>query len=381
MPSLAPHTDAVPSSRIRRIYEIASGFTTPYIALHVGEPVARIAPHIAEAAKATWDADETNYTPNGGIPDLRRAVATWLTGFGREIAPEQVWTTNGGTQALYQAVGLVVEPGDEVLVPDPGYTTFTMSTVYHSAVPVPYALRPEADFMPEIERLEALVTPRTRAIIVNSPSNPLGTVLDEEQARAMLDFARRHDLWVISDEVYERLTWGVPHVSLLALDTDDRVMGVFSTSKTYAMTGIRVGFLVVPPGHSRTLGAIQEAVISCINVPAQRAAIAAITGDQAHVDAEMAHYEGNLAAAREVLIEKRLHFREPKGAFYLWIDVSHASGGDVLTWCERFLLEQSVAVAPGSAFGAAGEGWIRVCYAGDRQELLEGLSRLPALSA
>lgn len=377
MPSLAPHTDAVPSSRIRRIHEIATALTTPYISLHVGEPVARIAPHIAEAAKATWDADETDYTANGGIWPLRAAVAEWLTGFGRRIDPEQVWVTNGGTQALYQAIGMVIEPGDEVLVPDPGYTTFTMSTMYHSGVAVPYALRAEAEFMPEIDRLEQLVTSRTRAIIVNSPSNPLGTVLDEQQARAILDFARRHDLWVISDEVYERLTWGVPHVSLLALDTDDRVMGVFSTSKTYAMTGIRVGFLVVPPGHSRTLGAIQEAVISCINVPAQRAALAAITGDQSHVEAEMAHYEGNLEAASEVLRAKGLHFREPQGAFYLWIDMSHVSDGDILAWCERFLLERGVSVAPGSAFGAAGEGWIRVCYAGDRQELLEGLSRLP----
>ncbi len=253
-----------------------------------------------------------------------------------------------------------------------------MGARYHSAVPVPYALRVEAGFQPELDVLESLITPRTRAILVNSPSNPLGTVVDEELALGILDLARRYDLWVISDEVYERLTWGRPHVSLTALDTEERVLGVFSFSKTFAMTGIRVGVLVAPMSFERTLRAIQESTISCVNEPAQFAAIAALTGPQEHIDTARAHYLANYEAGRAILDAKGLRHVEPGGAFYFWIDVSHASGGDVAKWCIDLLHERRVAVAPGSAFGASGEGWIRVCFAGEREGLLAGLEALPA---
>jgi len=380
MPEIAATAASVPESLIRRVHELALGLGRDYIALHIGEPRTPVAPHIIAAASAAWGRDDTDYAPNGGIRPLREAAAAWLGGFGRPIAPEQVWVTNGATQALHQAIGLAAGPGEEVLVPDPGYTTFTMSTRYHGAVPVPYALRPETGFGWEVDRLDALVTPRTRAIIVNSPSNPLGTVLDESGARELLDWARRRDLWVISDEVYERFTWGGPHVSLTGLDTDDRVLGAFSTSKTYAMTGIRIGLLVTPPGWSSTMGALQEAVVSCIDVPGQWAAVAAIGGDQEHVANARTRYREHLAAARAVLAEKGYASLAPGGAFYLWVDVREAArDGDDVAWCDRMLLEHGVAIAPGSAFGSQGRGWVRVCCAGDREALLEGLGRLPAV--
>jgi aspartate aminotransferase len=246
------------------------------------------------------------------------------------------------------------------------------------ATPVPYPLRPERGFHPDLDELDALVGPRTRAIIVNSPSNPLGSTFDRTTLEAILDLARRHDLWVISDEVYERFTWGAPHVSMQALDADGRVLTVFSTSKTYAMTGARVGWLVTPPGWRPTMLRVQESLVSCVDAPSQRAAAAAISGDQQDVERAAARYRDNLAAATSELDARGLRYLPPTGAFYLWIDVSHATHGDVATWCERFLDEAGVAVAPGSAFGASGEGWIRVCVASDRSSLLEGLRRLPA---
>lgn len=156
---------------------------------------------------------------------------------------------------------------DEVLIPDPGYTTFTMTARMLQVEPVPYPLRADHGFIPQREELDRLVTERTRAIIVNSPSNPLGTVFDEPTLRELLDFAQRHDLWVISDEVYEYFTWAVPHLSIAAFDQDDRVFSVFSLSKTYAMTGARVGYLVTPPGMSSIMRTVQEATIR----PARRA--------------------------------------------------------------------------------------------------------------
>lgn len=377
MPSLAQHMLSVPGSGIRRIYEIALRLDD-VLMLAVGEPDVPVAPHIAAAAVSAWEADETNYTANGGIQPLREAIAAKLArDNGIHVDTEQVWVTAGATQGLYQAMALTLGPGDEVLLPDPGYTTFTMNARMIEAVPVPYPLRPESGFMPDIAELERLVTDRTRVIIVNSPSNPLGTVFPREVLVELLDFARRHDLWVISDEVYEAFTWAGDHVSMASLDTDDRVFSVFSLSKTYAMTGVRVGYLVTPPGLASTMRTVQEASISCVNAPGQFAGVAAITGDQSAVSVAREHYRDNLAAATQLLGERGIRYLTPGGAFYLWVDVSFASGGDVADWAEGFLLDQKVAVAPGNAFGRSGEGWIRVCLAAQRSTLLEGLRRLP----
>ena len=378
MPFLAPHIPLVPASGIRRIFNLAlqlDGITS----LAVGEPDVPVAPHIAAAAKQAWDDDETNYTDNGGIPALRAAIVEKLA---REnsirVDVEQVWVTVGASQGLHQAMHLLLAAGDEVLVPDPGYTTLTMSARMIDATPVPYSLKPENGFLPTIEELERLVTDRTRVLIVNSPSNPLGTVIPKANLQELLDFARRHDLWVISDEVYEYFTWAEPHVSIASLDRDGRVFTAFSLSKTYAMTGIRVGYLVTPPGLAETMRTVQEASISCVDTPAQYAAIAAITGDHSHVVAAREHYRENIVLATELLDKRGIRYLQPNGAFYLWIDVSHATGGDVASWAETFLVYNRVAVAPGSAFGRSGEGWIRICLAASADDIVTGLSRLPA---
>lgn len=377
MPSLASHIAAVPGSGIRRIYEIALRLDG-VISLAVGEPDVAVAPHIAAAAKAAWDADLTNYTANGGIPALRAAIVDKLArDNGVTVDTEQVWVTVGATQGLHQAMALTLDSGDEVLVPDPGYTTFTMNARMLEAVPVPYPMRAESGFMPDVAELEALVTDRTRVLILNSPSNPLGTIFPEALLRELLAFARRHDLWVISDEVYEAFTWGEPHVSVASLDEDDRVFSVFSLSKTYAMTGVRIGYLVTPPGMADTMRTVQEASISCASEPGQYAALAAITGPQDHVVEAREHYRRNLATATALLDSRGIRYLVPGGTFYLWIDVSHASGGDVAGWAEAFLRQERVSVAPGSAFGRSGEGWIRVSLASAEAELLEGLGRLP----
>jgi len=381
MPSLAPHIETVPPSGIRRVYEIA-GQLEGVNYLVVGEPDVPVAPHIAEAAKRAWDADETNYTANAGIPQLRSAIVDKLA---REnnlhVEVEQVCVTVGATQGLHQAMSILLAAGDEVLVPDPGYTTFTMNARMIDAHPVPYSLRPERGFLPDLDELETIVTDRTRVLIVNSPSNPLGVVFDEQTLRALLDFAKRHDLWIISDEVYEYFTWDEPHISIASLDEDDRVFSVFSLSKTYAMTGIRVGYLVTPVGFAPILRTVQEASVSCVNTPAQYAAVAAITGDHTHVADAKAHYRANLDAATALLDSRGIRYLPPRGTFYLWVDMSHATGGDVAAWAERFLIAERVAVAPGSAFGRAGEGWIRVCVAAAQADILDGLSKLPAVAA
>ena len=377
MPQLAPHIDSVPGSGIRAIHEIAIQLDD-VIMLAVGEPDRDVAPHIAAAATEAWQGGQTHYTANAGIPPLREAIRAKLARDNDvHVQTEQVWVTVGATQALHQAMALTLTAGDEVLVPDPGYTTFTMNARMLDAVPVPYSLLPEHGFLPDLAQLETLISDRTRVLIVNSPSNPLGVVFPRETLQALLDFAERHDLWIISDEVYEAFHYGADHVSIASLGGVDRIFSAFSLSKTYAMTGVRVGYLVTPPGFTATMRTVQEAAISCVAAPDQFAAIAAIDGPQDAVAEASRHYRGNYEAAVAVLDDLGIRHHVPHGAFYLWIDVSHASGGDVAGWAQRFLLEQKVAVAPGSAFGRSGEGWMRVCLAATRDDIVTALGRLP----
>lgn len=376
MPRPSPLAQSVPPSGIRRIFELAQTLDD-VIALSVGEPEVAVAPHVLAAGADAWEQDVTNYTANSGIAPLRAALAAKLASFnGYTGGADHVHVTAGGSQALHLAMTLTLSPGDEILIPDPGYSTFAMAPRLVGAVPVPYTLTVADAFVPDVDRLDSLVSERTRVLLVNSPSNPLGVVYPPEVVDALVAFARRHDLWIISDEVYEYLTFGVPFTSVLAA-APERTVGVFSLSKTYALTGARVGYLVTPPPLTPLFGPANEAIVSCVNAPAQYAALAAVTGPQDAVEAARATYAANLAAARELLDARGIPYLRSDGAFYLWIDVSHASGGDVSSWAERFLVAERVAVAPGSAFGAAGEGWVRVCYAGRVEPLLTGLSRLP----
>lgn len=380
MPSITDTIRSVPASGIRRIFELASELDG-VIPLCVGEPMLPVARHILEAGARAWDDDVTGYTPNSGLTALRTAIVEKLgRDNGYAVDRDQVHVTAGGAQALHVAMTFTLETGDEVLIPDPGYATFAMTPRLLGATPVPYVLRVENGFVPDIAELESLITSRTRVLLVNTPSNPLGVVFPRDTVQALVDFAARHDLWIISDEVYEYLTFEPGFTSFAAVDTDDRVFGVYSVSKTYALTGARIGYLVTPAGMSERFRAAQETIVSCVNTPAQIAAIAAIEGDQEHLVAAREHYAGNLAAACAVLDELGIRYHRPAGAFYLWIDVAHASHGDVASWAETFLLDQRVAVAPGTAFGASGEGWVRVSFAGERAQLLAALARFPSFA-
>lgn len=378
MPALSQSAQHIPESGIRRIFELSLELDD-VIPLSVGEPGMPVPEHVLEAGARAFRDGFTQYTANSGIMPLRTALAKKVTEFNNyPVDPSQVHVGAGGSNSLHMAMNLTLGEGDEILVPDPGYATFFMTPVTLGAKPVGYQLRPSHGFIPQIADLEAVVTDRTRALLINSPSNPLGVVFDREVLTQLLDFAASHDLWVISDEVYEYLTFDTEFVSPASLDSDNRVLSVYSLSKTYGLTGGRVGYLVTPPGLATIVGSLQEGDVSCVNTPAQYAALAAIEGPQDSVAEAVAHYRLNLTRAREVLDSKGLEYVTPRGAFYMFINVSHATDGDVASWAEHFLLEHKVALAPGNAFGQHGEGWVRVCIAGDTELVVEGLSRLPA---
>ncbi|MFF1828149.1 pyridoxal phosphate-dependent aminotransferase [Paenarthrobacter sp. NPDC058040] len=382
MPELAEHVCDVPVNQIREITEAA--WATPgAIVLSIGEPGFPLARHVLDAGIACLDRDETNYTPNAGIPALREAFASRFRAQQQvDIQAERVYVVDGAQQGLHFVMSMLLSAGDEILIPNPGYPTFAMTSHLLHAVPVQYPLYPENDFQPHIEDIEALITPRTRVLMLNSPSNPLGAVISEKATRQLVELAEKHDLWIISDECYEAFTFDVPHVSPARFDSTlpgkARVFTSLTLSKTYGLTGLRIGALICPPGLEKTMNNVMESIVSCVASPSQYAALAALTGPQDYVDAAREHYRGNRDAASAILADKGIPFLGAQGAFYLWADVSHVSGGDVRAWVRAFLAESGVAFAPGTAFGSIGEGWIRIALCGGQAELLDGVRRLPA---
>lgn len=282
----------------------------------------------------------------------------------------------GGMQALHASLSATVAAGDEVLIPDPGWPNFAMVVGLLQARVRRYPLRPENGFLPDLDELATLVTPRTRAIIANSPSNPLGAVLDAARAEALCRFADAHDLWLVSDECYDAITFEVAHASPGAWDEQGRVISCFSFSKTYAMTGMRVGYLVAPEAVVATAAKLQEPLIACVNAPAQHAALAALEGPQDFVETMRRTYRERRDAATALLDEAGVGYQRPQGAFYLWVDARDRCDGDVGRWALELLRSQGVAVAPGTTFGPAGEGWARVSLATETEDLLEGLRRI-----
>ena len=376
MPSIAKHIEQLPSNQIREITQAA--WATPNaIVLSIGEPAFPVPRHILDAGMAALDRDDTNYTPNEGIAPLRRSFAEW---FGRrnrmDVTQHRVYVTAGAQQGLHLAMSMLLDAGDEVLIPNPGYPTFAMTAQLVHARPVSYPLRPENGFQPHISDLEELVSSRTRLLVLNSPSNPLGADFSEELTRDLVRFAQRHDLWILSDECYEAFTYGVPHVSPARFDAT-RVLTSLTLSKTFGLTGLRIGALVLPEGLGAEFNAVMESIVSCVGAAQQYAAIAALTGPTDYVETAAHHYRSNRDAAAAELSSLNIKYLEAQGAFYLWADMSHATGGDVRSWVRTFLAEQGVAVAPGTAFGSQGEGWIRIALCTDRESLLTGVSRLP----
>jgi aspartate aminotransferase len=378
MPSLAASAASLPRSGIRRVMDLAWAMPDPVIGLHVGEPSFVPPAHVVAAAQAAYAAGDTHYVPNAGVTALRAALAAKLARRnGLDVTTEQVVVSAGGAQALHLAFTLTATAGDEVLLPDPGWPNFAMGVALVQATPVPYPLHPANGFLPDLDELQSLVTPRTRAIVVNTPSNPLGTVLESRLVADLVAFAERNDLWLISDECYDALTFDAEHVSAGRFDTGGRVLSAFSFSKSYAMTGVRVGYLVAPDESVGEVAAkLQEPLVACVNAPAQWAAVAALEGPQDAVAAMRDTYRERRDAAVKQLEADGIGHVVPQGAFYLWVDVRDRCGGDVGTWALGLLRAQHVAVAPGTAFGAQGEGWVRVSLAADSDALLEGLRRL-----
>lgn len=373
MPALSQMVVDLKRSGIREIMDLA-GAMEDVVHLEVGEPLFVTPPHIISAALEAAQSGFTKYTPNKGLLSLRRIIAERVQDdYGLSVTPEGIVVTVGGVGAVATAVRALVDHGDEVLIPDPGWPNYESIICCAGALPKRYPLLPEHGFLPTVKTLEQVITPKTKIIILNSPSNPLGVVMPPELVQELVNLAERRDLYIISDEVYDKIIFDGCHTSALSFDTDGRVIGVFSFSKTYAMTGWRVGYAVAPQPVADQITKLQEAYVSCASSVSQKAAEAALLSSQDCVETMRRTYADNLAAAREVLDRFGIDYQLSRGAFYLWIDVK---SGDSAAFAKDFLTEQKVAVAPGTTFGPSGRRYIRISLASNRETIQEGLRRL-----
>jgi aspartate aminotransferase len=375
--------------QIREVLLRAQAAGARVIRFESGDPSFSVAPHVLEAISAAAASGKTHYVPNDGIPELRRALAEKLrrkNGID-DVQPNDVFVTNGAMHALHIVFGALLNPGDEVIIPDPMWTEVAENIRLAGGVPVRVPVRAVTDYVYDPENIAALITPATRAIFINTPHNPTGAVASRDALEAIVALARENDLWVVSDEAYEDVLYepAVHHsAAALAGDWADRVVSIFSFSKSHAMAGLRTGYVVTRAAVLQDrIQKLLRCTINGVNSLAQWGALAAITGDQSHLPAMRAEYRKRrdilLAALEDV---PGIRPFTPRGAFYLWADldpgiyprlgVSDAGG------LSEHLAALGIGSAPGDAFGVECADAIRFAFSCATPMVVEGAYMLRA---
>jgi aminotransferase len=376
---MASRLGKIKPSGIRHLFSLAHNMPD-VINLGIGEPDFVPPPHVLEAVKQALDSGKTHYTLTTGISELREALAKKAKReYGLTYNPEtEILITVGGTQAIFLALMALTNPGDEVLIPDPGFVCYQPSVLIAGGTPIPMPALEENEFKLNADVVMSHVTDRSRIMIVNSPNNPTGAVFSYDDLASLAKLAVERDLIVISDEVYERITYdGVKHYCLASFpEMRERTLVVGSFSKTYAMTGFRIGYVFGPEKLITPLILAHQFSVACVSGPAQYAAVAALEGPQSFVNDMVAKFD-----RRRRLLYERLNEIEgfscklPKGAFYAFANVKEF--GEPSESLAAFLLSKGkVVTVPGSAFGGYGEGYLRFSYANAYDKIKEALDRI-----
>ncbi len=365
--------ERMPRSGIRVIMDLAAEMDR-VIHMELGEPNFQTPEHIMDAGCKAIRDGYTKYTANTGFKSLRKAVLEKISNDGINIDFEQIGISPGSVFALVQALMACTNSGDEVLLPDPGWPNYYMQIVATDRVPVFYPLREENNFEPQIADLELLVTNRTKALLINTPSNPTGSVFSRNTVEELVAFVKKHDICLISDEVYDKIVFDQEHVSPLSLDPNGHVISIFGVSKSYAMTGWRVGYYSAPTVLASQMNKLLEPYVSCASAVSQKAAEAALRGPQDCVSRMVKTYEKHRNLIIDILTQKGFEFSRPRGAFYLLVDVS-AAGMDSYSFSHELLAEKAVATAPGLAFGKDSDKYIRFSFCASHDDIEEGVAR------
>ena len=348
------------------------------IHLHLGEPDFDTPPNIVEAAARALADGQTHYAPPPGVPAFREAIAAdFSRRRGVEVTPDRVVVTPGAKPVMAFLMMALVGPGDEVIVPDPGFPIYESMTRFMGATPVPIPLKPERDFRLDLDELRSLITPRTRLLVFNSPQNPTGAVMTRSDIEGIAAIAMAHDLVVLADEIYSRILYEGEHVSILSVEgMDERTVVLDGLSKTYAMTGWRLGWGILPKPLVPIFERLLINTVSCTATYAQFAGAEALTGPQDAVEAMVSE----LRARRELIVAglnalPGITAPMPHGAFYAFPDVS-GTGLTGRTFADRILMEAGVSVLSGTAFGQQGVDSLRVSYANSQENLRQALTRI-----
>lgn len=368
----APAAQAVAHSGIREIVDLVlASPARDVVRLELGEPGFATPTHIVEAGAAALH--RAGYAPSAGRAALRAALSDRLARVhGLSVDPAEVVVTQGGVQACAVTFAALLEPGDEVLVPDPAWPNYELQVTMLGGRPVRYPLRADDRFEPCVDELAAMVTDRTKVIVLNSPGNPSGAVIDREVVRGVVELAASHGLVVLADEVYDELLFEGEPANALAIDRD-HVVGVYSFSKTYAMTGWRVGYLVAPTWLAPTVAKLQEPLLSCVADPMVAGALAALEGPQDAVAEMRAAYRSRRDLMVDLLARGGITTTPPRGAFYLMLPLAPGADG---RRAALDLVEHGVSAAPGSAFGDVARDHLRLSLASEEHQLREGVARL-----
>jgi len=348
--------------------------------LEIGEPDFSTPDNIIEAGISAMQHGYTHYTPASGIFEAREAVAGFVSRtLKTEVDPTEVVLVPGSKNVLLFTLLACIEPGDEVIVPDPGYPAYASQVNFIGAVPKPVTLREESGFRMDLDELASLITPKTRMLIVNTPQNPTGGVLTEEDIKFVCDLAHKHDLLLVSDEIYSQLVYGFHHVSPLSHPgMRERTVLMDGLSKSYAMTGWRLGYAVAPKALAAKLDTLMINSSSCAAGFTQMAAIEALSAPESeHAVSRMVkvfEHRRNLVVDGLNAIPG-MRCARPQGAFYAFPNIE-GTGFDEHELADRLLSEAGVAVLPGTAFGHAGKGFIRLAYTQSEDELKVGLDRI-----
>lgn len=375
---IAPAAQAMRPSGIRRFFDLAAEMPE-CISLGVGEPDFKTPWAVREAGIESLELGHTRYTSNAGLKELRIEISHYLERrFGLRYDPmSQVLITVGGSEAIDMCIRTLVQPGDEVIIPEPCFVCYEPITTLSGGVPVPVSCRAEDAFRLRADALAAAITPRTKLLIMPFPNNPTGAVMEKEDLEAIAQVLRGTNIMVLSDEIYAELTYGLqPHVSIASLPgMAERTVVVNGFSKTYAMTGWRLGYACGPAPILQVMTKIHQSAIMSAPTTSQYAAITALRDCDLEIDRMRDEYNMRRRLVVRSFNEMGLHCFEPRGAFYAFPCIQ-STGMTSEEFCTRLLEKKHVAIIPGGAFGASGEGYARVSYAYSVEHLTEALKRI-----
>ncbi len=362
-------------SGIRKFFDIVNTMEDA-ISLGVGEPDFITPWHIRDAGVYSLEKGQTYYTSNSGLLELREEICKYVEKYDLNYSPDEVLVTVGGSEAIDLTMRTVLSPGDEVIIPEPSFVCYKPCTTLAGGVPVTIETKAENEFKLTAEELEQKITAKTKLLVLSYPNNPTGAIMEKEDLKKIADVVKKHNIMVLSDEIYSELTYKGKHTSIASLPgMKERTIVVNGFSKAFAMTGWRLGYVMAHPALTKQLTKVHQYAIMSSPTTSQYAAIEALKNGNEAVKMMVSEYDDRRKIITDAFNKMGFPCFSPLGAFYIFPSIK-SSGMKSEEFCERLLMEEKVALVPGTAFGESGEGYVRVSYAYSIKQITKALERI-----